>query len=74
MTSHRPPRDVLRVCAEIEGAGSNSVDCTVYAAEQIVALRRLVKLAQGLVSAETSEGSVWLAEVKRRSTKGKSTS
>jgi hypothetical protein len=43
MTDRRPPREVLRVCDEIEGAGLNSVECTVYAATEIVALRKLVK-------------------------------
>lgn len=72
MTNTRPSREVLRVCGEIESAGQNSVDCTVYAATEILALRKLVKDAQALIPDGTVEASIWRAEAKRRLVKGKS--
>lgn len=69
--SARPSRDVQRVCNEIEGAGRNSIDVTVYAATEILALRKLVEQAQAWVDGGTAEGSVWLAEARRRLVKAK---
>lgn len=66
MSKQRPPREVLRVCDEIEGAGLNSVDCTVYAATEILALRGLVLDALSLIPDGTVDASIWRAEAKRR--------
>jgi hypothetical protein len=58
----RPPKDVLDVCAEIEA----KPDETVYAAGEIVALRKLVKQAQRLISAGTTDADIWHSEARRR--------
>jgi hypothetical protein len=71
MSNRRPPPDVLRVCDEIENAGLNSVDCTVYAAMEILALRKLVLDALSLVPDDTVETSIWRAEAKRQLVKRK---
>lgn len=58
----RPPQEVLDVCAEIEAKD----DETVYAATEIVALRRLVRQPQRMISAGTTDADVWHSEAKRR--------
>jgi hypothetical protein len=61
----RPSKEVLRVCDEIE-AQSDAVAEKVWAAEQIVALRRLVKQAlAGLPGEGTIERSIWYSEARR---------
>jgi hypothetical protein len=66
MSRTRPPAEVLRVCDEIE-AQPDSVAEKVWAASEIVALRKLVKQAlTGLPEPGTVERSVWDAEAKRR--------
>jgi hypothetical protein len=68
----RPSKEVLRVCTEIEGDGSrDGLDEKVYAATEIVALRKLVKEAQAMIGTGLLEQDRWHAEAKRRLAKGK---
>ncbi len=66
MTETRPPKDVLDVCTEIEDRGLNNHEEKLYAAREIVALRKLVKSAQRLISTGTTEADIWHSEAKRR--------
>jgi hypothetical protein len=67
----RPSKAVLAVCHEIEGDGSrDNIEQTVYAAEQIVELRKMIALAAELLAPHetertTVEGSRFLAFAKR---------
>jgi hypothetical protein len=68
MTEHhkRPPKGVLDVCTEIEDASTGNMGSVIYAAGQIVALRKLVKDAQRLISAGTTDADIWHSEARRR--------
>jgi hypothetical protein len=62
----RPPKEVLDVCTEIEDASTGNMGSVIYAAGQIVALRKLVKDAQRLISAGTTDADIWHSEARRR--------
>lgn len=66
MSDTRPPKPVLDVCAEIENASTGTVGCTVYAAGEIVALRKLVKQARAMLGHDTVEAQRWHSEAARR--------
>jgi hypothetical protein len=68
MTEHhkRPPKEVLDVCTEIEDASTGNMGSVIYAAGEIVALRKLVKDAQRLISAGTTDADIWHSEARRR--------
>jgi hypothetical protein len=62
----RPPKEVLDVCTEIEDASTGNMGSVIYAAGEIVALRKLVKDAQRLISAGTTDADIWHSEARRR--------
>jgi hypothetical protein len=71
----RPSKAVLTVCAEIEGDARDSIAMTVYAAEQIHELRRMVALAAVVIeragATGTSDGSAFLAFARRTAARGR---
>jgi hypothetical protein len=70
MSEHhkRPSKEVLDVCTEIEDAGGGGacMEAVAYAAREIVALRKLIKEAQRLISAGTTDADIWHSEARRR--------
>jgi hypothetical protein len=71
----RPSKAVLTVCAEIEGDARDSIAMTVYAAEQIHELRKMVALAAVVIeragATGTLDGSSFLAFARRTAARGR---
>lgn len=73
----RPSKAILAVCAEIEGHGERcNVEQTVYAAEQIVDLRKHLALAATIIATHEGEratvyGQQFLAFARREAARAK---
>jgi hypothetical protein len=62
----RPPKEVLDVCTEIEDASTGNMGSVIYAAGEILALRKLVKQAQAIIGNDTTDAQRWHSEAARR--------